>query len=119
MLYKSLLKNTLNQKHFKWVEYMHNFTFVLKHISGSINKVEDALRRRCLILQELQVNVWGFDHLKAMYKNDANFKAYEACKNIVGRYRIPWMDTCCKKEFCSGKPVMLHEGELQFGNEKP
>lgn len=40
----------LNQRHVKWIEYMHNFTFVLKRISGQTNKVEDALRRWCLIL---------------------------------------------------------------------
>jgi hypothetical protein len=26
----------LNKKHAKWVEFMHNFTFVIKHISGMI-----------------------------------------------------------------------------------
>ena len=40
----------LNQRHVKWVEYMKNFAFVLKHISGKNNKVENSLRRRCLIL---------------------------------------------------------------------
>jgi hypothetical protein len=40
----------LNQKHEKWVEYMQNFTFVIKHISGTANKVVDALSRKCLIL---------------------------------------------------------------------
>ena len=40
----------LNQKHAKWVEFMHNFTFVLKHINGNSNKVVDALSRRCLVL---------------------------------------------------------------------
>jgi hypothetical protein len=40
----------LNQKHAKWVEFMHNFTNVLKHISGISNKVADALSRRCLVL---------------------------------------------------------------------
>ena len=35
----------LNQKHAKWVEYMKNFTFVIKHISGTANKVVDALSR--------------------------------------------------------------------------
>jgi hypothetical protein len=29
----------LNQRHVKWVEYMQNFTFVIKHISGTANKV--------------------------------------------------------------------------------
>jgi hypothetical protein len=41
----------LNQRHVKWVEYMKNFTFVIKHISGTANKVVDALSRKCLLLQ--------------------------------------------------------------------
>jgi ribonuclease HI len=40
----------LNQRHAKWIEFMKNFTFVIKHIYGNANKVVDALRRRCLIL---------------------------------------------------------------------
>jgi hypothetical protein len=42
----------LNQRHAKWVEFMQNFTFVIKHIAGNANKVVDALSRRCLIMQE-------------------------------------------------------------------
>jgi hypothetical protein len=42
----------LNQRHAKWVEFMHNFTFDINHINGSYNKVVDSLSRRCLILQE-------------------------------------------------------------------
>jgi hypothetical protein len=42
----------LNHRHVKWVEYMQNFTFVIKHISGTANKVVDALSRKCLLLQE-------------------------------------------------------------------
>jgi hypothetical protein len=50
----------LNQRHAKWVELMHNFTFVIKHISGSAKKVVDSLSKRCLILQEFQVEILGF-----------------------------------------------------------
>jgi hypothetical protein len=57
----------LNQRHAKWVEFMHNFTFVINHINGSANKVADALSRRCLILQKFQVETLGFEHLKEMY----------------------------------------------------
>jgi hypothetical protein len=42
----------LNQRHAKWVEFMQNFTFVIKHIVGNASKVVDALSRRCLIMQE-------------------------------------------------------------------
>jgi hypothetical protein len=41
-----------NQRHAKWVEFMHNFTFVIKQISGSANKFVDALSRRCLIVRK-------------------------------------------------------------------
>jgi hypothetical protein len=43
----------LNQRHAKWTEFMHNFTFVIKHIARNANKVVDALSRRCFILREV------------------------------------------------------------------
>jgi hypothetical protein len=64
----------LNQKHVKWVEYMQNFTFVIKHISGTANKVVDALSRKCLLLQEFRVKTLGFDDLRDMYADDQIFK---------------------------------------------
>ena len=82
----------LNQKHAKWVEYMQTFTFVIKHIFGTANKVVDALSRKCLILQEFKVKTLGFDNLKEMYRDDADFKeACEACENPLLRYRIQWI----------------------------
>ena len=57
----------LNQKHGKWVEFMHNFTFVLKRINGSTNKVADALRKRCFVFNEFQVNVLGLEYFKEIY----------------------------------------------------
>jgi hypothetical protein len=74
----------LSQRHAKWVEFMQNFTFVIKHIAGNANKFVDALSRRCLILQEFQVKTLGFEHLKDMYCDETDFKeAYEACENPV------------------------------------
>jgi hypothetical protein len=76
----------LNQKHAKWVEYMQNFTFVIKHIFGTANKVADALSMKCLILQEFRVKTLGFDNLKDVYNDDADFKEdYDACENLVLR----------------------------------
>jgi hypothetical protein len=84
-------KEKLNQRHAKWVESMQNFTFVIKHIVGTANKVSDALSRRILIVQEFQVETLGFEHLKQMYQEDPYFKeSYEACKNALLGDRIPW-----------------------------
>jgi hypothetical protein len=63
----------LNQKHAKSVEYMQNFTFVIKHISGTANKVADALSQKCLLLQEFIVKTLGFENLKDMYAGDDIF----------------------------------------------
>jgi hypothetical protein len=83
----------LNQKHAKWVEYMQNFTFVIKHISGTANKVADALSRKCVLLQEFRVKTLGLKNLRDMYAGDAYFgEAYGASENTVLRYRSPWID---------------------------
>jgi hypothetical protein len=96
----------LNQKHAKWVEYMQNFTFVIKHISGTANKVADALSRNFLLLQEFRVKKMGFENLKDMYAGDADFaEAYEAVENTVLRDRIPRMD------------YMIQNGLLFRGNQ--
>jgi len=72
---------------------MHNFTFVIKHISGTTNKVVDALSRKCLILQEFCVKTLGFDNLKYMYRDNLDFRdAYEACENLVLRDRSQWIE---------------------------
>jgi hypothetical protein len=96
----------LNQKHAKWVKYMHNFTFVIKHISGTANKVVDALSRKCLLLEEFRVKTLGFDDLRDMYAVDPDFgEAYEVAENPVLRDKIPWID------------YMIQEGLLFRANQ--
>ena len=86
-------KEKLNQRCVKWIQYMHNFTFVIKNINGQNIKVEDALIKRCSILQECQVTVLGFDHLKELYKDDPDFKEiYDACENLISRDMSPWIE---------------------------
>ena len=43
---------------------------MIKHTSGNLNKVVDALSRVNLIMQELQVGVVGFEGMVDMYKED-------------------------------------------------
>jgi hypothetical protein len=95
----------LNHRHVKWVEYMQNFTFVIKHIYGTANKVVDALSRKCLLLQEFKVKTLGFDDLRDMYKDDPDFKeAYEAAENSILRDKSQWTE------------YMVQEGLLFKGN---
>ena len=83
----------LNQKHAKWVEYLQIFIFLIKHTSGKLNKVVDALSGVNLIMQELQVGVVGFEEMVDMYKDDVEFKEiYAVVKNPVVHNRSQWLD---------------------------
>jgi hypothetical protein len=108
---------------------------VIKHISGTANKVIDALSRKCLLLQKFRVKTSGFDDLRDMYRDDLVFKeVYEAAKNPILRDRSQWAEymiqegllfkdnqLCIPK--CSMRENLLkekHSGGLvgHFGNDK-
>jgi hypothetical protein len=96
----------LNQRHVKWVDYMKNFTFVIKHINGTVNKVVDALSRKCLLLREFKVKTLGFDDIRDMYVDDPDFKeTYEAYENPILRDKRQWVE------------YMIQEGLLFKGNQ--
>jgi hypothetical protein len=85
---------------------MQNFTFVIKHISSTANKIVDALSRKCLLLQEFKVKTLCFDDLRDMYVDDQDFKeVYEATEDPVLRDRSQWTE------------YMIQEGLLFRGNQ--
>ena len=90
---------------------MQNFTFVIKQISGTANKVVDAFSRKCLLMQEFRVKTLGFDNLKEMYRDDIDFKeAYEAYENPMDQIYDPrWIVIQGKSAMYS---KILHEGEF-------
>ena len=66
---------------------------MLKHISGRLNRVVDALSRILLIVQENQIQVLGFEHLRYLYETNVDFQeAYRDCRNHVDMEREPWME---------------------------
>jgi hypothetical protein len=66
---------------------------VIKHITGTANKVVDALRRKCLHMKKFRVKTLGFDNLKEMYGDDPVLKeAYEASDNPILRDRSQWTE---------------------------
>ena len=48
-------QDKLSHRHVKWVEYLQSYTFTIKHKKEQFNKVVDALSRRLLTAQEIQV----------------------------------------------------------------
>jgi len=66
-------QSNINPKHARWIEYISEYSFVLKHKSGVENKVADALSRIGCILQTMRVEVLGFDKLKGTYTSYPDF----------------------------------------------
>ena len=63
----------LSARHAKWIEFLQEYTFVLKHQAGIENKPADALSRVALILNTMDVKVVGFDRLKNEYPSCTDF----------------------------------------------
>jgi len=73
-------QSKLNKRHAKWVEFLEQFTYVIKHKQGKINVVVDALSRRYTLLHVLNVQFLGFDHVKKIYKHGLDFSLiYQEC----------------------------------------
>jgi hypothetical protein len=68
----------LNTRHARWVDFMQQFSFVLKHKARTKNKVADALSRKHQLLATLTVGVTAFTEIKQQYRNDPDFgKPYD------------------------------------------
>ena len=68
----------------------------MKYKKGKDNVVADALSRKSVLLNQLEVKVLGLESLKEMYKNDPEFsEPYNHCKDGKGWENITYM-----KDFC-------------------
>ena len=65
----------LNKRHAKWVEFLEQFPYMIKHKHGKAKKVADALSRRYVLLSSLPSHFIGFDSLKDLYASDKDFGA--------------------------------------------
>ncbi|XP_022871708.1 uncharacterized protein LOC111390825 [Olea europaea var. sylvestris] len=63
----------LSRQHAKWVAYLQEFTFTLRHQTGSLNRVEDALSRRTLLLTTMSTKIVEFEAFPDMYATDPSF----------------------------------------------
>lgn len=63
----------LNSRHAKWVKFLQEYIFVLKHKVGIKNMVADALSCKIVILHSMKIEVSGFKRLKEEYLTYPDF----------------------------------------------
>lgn len=66
-------QDKISSRHASWTAYLQQFTFVIKHQSGKLNKVADALSRRHALVSTLSVSVPGFEIFATLYATDPFF----------------------------------------------
>lgn len=66
-------QHKLNRRHAKWVAYLQEYTFSLKHQAGTVNRVADALSRHHTLLVTMSSRVTGFEVFVDMYEDDPSF----------------------------------------------
>lgn len=66
-------QDKISARHASWIAYLQQFTFVIKHEAGKLNKVADALSRRHNLLAALQISVPGFTSFSDLYATDSFF----------------------------------------------
>ena len=75
----------LNRRHAKWVEFIESFSYIVKYKKGKENVVADALSRKSVLLNRLDVQVPGLESLRDLYANDHDFVSpYAHCKDGKG-----------------------------------
>lgn len=116
----------LSRRHARWVSYIQEFTFSLRHQSGSLNRVADALSRRIILLTTMRANVVGFDTFNELYAEDPSFeKIYVEVTTgerndyvLLNGYIFCGLQLCVSD--CSLREQILRElhGEGHFGRDK-
>jgi hypothetical protein len=63
----------LNRQHAMWVEFIETFPYIVKYRKSKDNIVADALSRKNILLNQLEVKVLGLERIKELYFVDHVF----------------------------------------------
>jgi hypothetical protein len=125
-------QNKLSPRHARWISFLQQFSFVIRHKTGRENKVADAFSRRSHPSTILSTNPSGFAFVKTSYSTDPDFqKIWESLNSkpstsiadyvILDEYLIKGGCICIPKG--SMREFIIHElhgGGLagHFGQDK-
>lgn len=64
-------QDKLSSRHVSWFSYLQQFTFVIKHKAGALNKVTDALSHRYPFLTSMHILAVEFSVIPGLYPTDS------------------------------------------------
>ena len=120
----------LNRRHAKWVEFIESFPNIVKYKKGKENVVADALSRKSVLLNQLEVKVPRLENIKELYATDLVFaEPYLKCQEEKGwdKYHLHDGFLFRANKLCildsSIRLLLLHESHMiglmgHFGREK-
>ncbi|GJX83545.1 RNA-directed DNA polymerase [Tanacetum coccineum] len=77
-------QHKLKSRHAKWMEFIQDFSFIVRHKVGSNNQVADALSCRHSLITTMQIRVQGFDSFRGLYCDDPDFREiWSKCDNAI------------------------------------
>lgn len=68
-------QDKLSSRHVGWAAYVQQFSFVIKHKFGALNKVADVLSRNATLLTTMRTQVLGFNLFKDYLSTDPYFSS--------------------------------------------
>jgi hypothetical protein len=70
----------LNRRHANWVEFIETFPYIVKSNKGKDNIDANALSRKNILSNQLEVKVLGLESIKELYSTDHEFlEPYAKC----------------------------------------
>ncbi|GJV67649.1 RNA-directed DNA polymerase [Tanacetum coccineum] len=103
-------QKSISRMHARWMEYLQQFTFVIKHKAGTKNKVADALSRRATLLATMGTEVICFDCLKDLYASDDDFsEVWKQNETSIPGYSIAAENFAEKIEAIQADVRLKHE----------
>lgn len=119
-------QDKVSARHASWFAYLQQFMFVIKHKSGVLNKVADALSHRQSLLATLHTTITGFSALPDLYPMDVFFGKvwHDALAGrssdyfVLDQYLFYGLRLCIPE--CSLRQHIIRElhGEGQVGRDR-
>ena len=107
----------LSARHGRWIEFMQNYTYTLKHTSEGENKVANALSHRICLFKQLNAEEVNFEWIKEEYVSCPDFEEiFGALKQGVTQEMVSYSKMIIYFDFAHYAFLVHHYETILFEN---